>query len=628
MSNKMSRGVSQSLYRYLPDSWIDFSVRGDERHNYIAKVRRWNSEPLNEINKPRLLRTVNQKLRQFSEKSSAEGVTKIKPISGFGACLTEENCKVLTPKYNTEERGIVADLDPLTFYCPGCHKVYQFNSKEKYDRIRGKCLKCKDVLKQIRLVYYCKCGWSSSRHKVYCPACNSPENILWSGRINDYEFHCGKCHRSIQMITKCQQCDERIKPRVALDSSQYYPKTFDLIDIIDEKAENFISEVDEGAYLTIARWLQRIKGDELESLIEKGKLTDSNEYQKCYNNLLNTLLSSGLPEDMAKNIAKGQADNLCGNIYSEIVDNLKTNIFTSKDECNYIAEEILEYLRMEELKDCADLCDAANTAKLLNTSANSDNYQEIASEYGLTNARVFGNIPFITCSYGYTRIESEPKQGVQLRAFTEEKPGTKNIYAAKLKTEGVLFEFDRKKILEWLEKNNVISLADQVNIENEEEVKLWFINHIKNSAIRPFDQIDRIAEKETFYVYTLLHSLSHILIKSAASMCGLSKDSLSEYIMPNVPAVLVYCQNSQGFNLGALYNLFEAYFDKWLLKAKEVAEKCIFDPICIERYKACGGCLFLNEISCQHFNHDLDRSFVIGHYDRSSKTKMIGFWES
>ena len=63
------------------------------------------------------------------------------------------------------------------------------------------------------------------------------------------------------------------------------------------------------------------------------------------------------------------------------------------------------------------------------------------------------------------------------------------------------------------------------------------------------------------------------------------------------------------------------------LKIKEVAEKCIFDPICIERYKACGGCLFLNEISCQHFNHDLDRAFVIGHYDRSTKTKITGFWE-
>lgn len=623
----MSRGVSQSLYRYLPDSWIDFSVRGDERHNYIAKVRRWNGEPLDGVNKPRLIRTVNQKLRQFSEKSNAEGPTKIKPISGFGSSLTEENCNVLIPKYNTEERGIVADLDPLTFYCPACHKVYQFKTKEKYDRIRGKCLHCNIVLKQIRLVYYCKCGWSSSHHKVYCPTCKSPEHILWSGRINDYVFHCGKCHKSIQMVAKCQQCDERITPRVALDSSQYYPKTFDLIDIIDEKAEKFISEVEEGAYLTIARWLEIIRGDELEALIEKGKLTDSEEYQKCFNSLYNVLVAAGIDEESARAHAKIEADKQCGSAFAESVDSLKSKILTSKDECNYIAEEILEYIRMGELTDYADLSDAATTAKLLNTSANSDKYIEIASEFGLSNAKVFGDIPFITCSYGYTRIESEPKQGVQLRAFTEEKPGTKNIYATKLKTEGVLFEFDRRKILKWLEANNIISLDEQLDLNNEDDVKLWFINHINNSAIRPFDQIDSVAEKDTFYVYSLLHSISHVMIKSAAYMCGLSKDSLSEYIMPNIPAILIYCQNSQGFSLGALYNLFEAYFDKWLLKSKEVAEKCIFDPICIERYKACGGCLYLNEISCQHFNHDLDRTFIIGHYDRSTRTKLTGFWE-
>ena len=54
--NQMSRGKSQSLYKYLPDSWIDFSVRGKYRKNYIAHVERWNSEKLTEINKKRLIR--------------------------------------------------------------------------------------------------------------------------------------------------------------------------------------------------------------------------------------------------------------------------------------------------------------------------------------------------------------------------------------------------------------------------------------------------------------------------------------------------------------------------------------------------------------------------------------------
>ena len=60
MKEQMRRGVSQSLYKYLPESWIDFTVRGSERNNYIAQVLRWNSEKLDGINKNRLLRVVNQ----------------------------------------------------------------------------------------------------------------------------------------------------------------------------------------------------------------------------------------------------------------------------------------------------------------------------------------------------------------------------------------------------------------------------------------------------------------------------------------------------------------------------------------------------------------------------------------
>ena len=128
-------------------------------------------------------------------------------------------------------------------------------------------------------------------------------------------------------------------------------------------------------------------------------------------------------------------------------------------------------------------------------------------------------------------------------------------------------------------------------------------------------------------MYRLIHSISHLLIRAAADIGGLGKDSLSEYIFPGIPSVLIYCQNSQGFNLGSLYNTFEAYFDKWLYKAFNSAQKCIFDPICIERHKACTGCLFVNEVSCQHYNKDLDRSFVIGHIDRETQKKFIGFWE-
>lgn len=334
-----------------------------------------------------------------------------------------------------------------------------------------------------------------------------------------------------------------------------------------------------------------------------------------------------LGEVVAAQAAEIAADQQCGNRFNDLVNDLKTKIFTGESDLSSIAERILEYDLVTKLDDVSDLASAVNVARLLNTNANPEQYAQIAEKFGIKSARVCDRIPFISCSYGYTRVESEWKEGVQLHALKEEKNGRKNIYATKLNTEGVLFEFDRKKIIQWLLVNGIINIEEAPDLNSEEEIKIWFLNNIKPSLIHPFSTIDETASKETYYVYRLIHSLSHLLIRAAADIGGLGKDSLSEYIFTGVPAVLIYCQNSQGFNLGSLFNTFEAYFDKWMNKAYASAQKCIFDPICIERQKACTGCLFVNEVSCQHFNKDLDRALVVGHVDRESQRKITGFWE-
>ena len=160
-------------------------------------------------------------------------------------------------------------------------------------------------------------------------------------------------------------------------------------------------------------------------------------------------------------------------------------------------------------------------------------------------------------------------------------------------------------------------------------IKMWFLDRVRLDRITPFTPIDEIDTYGliTKRVYTLIHSISHALINEASEICGLDKSSLSEYILPNIPAVFVYCSNSQGFNMGALYSAFQSHFDRWLKHAKERSKKCIFDPICIDKEKACAGCLFLNEVSCQHFNKDLDRGYLCGYFDKQKQEKLTGFWE-
>lgn len=623
MSSKqqMKRGKNQALYKYLPETWIDFSVRGKERKQYIAKVLRWNSEKLDGINTKRLIRTVNASVRSFENQCPTPG--PIKPTVGFSAELNKDNCDVLTPKASEEERGIVAQISPLTFYCKLCNKVYQFSSEEEYQKHRY-CTnpECHHAeLAQFRQIYFCKCGYATDKHNPRCPE-HGYQYVKWYG---NFDFVCTKCKRPISMQVKCPVCGDMLRPKVALDPAQFFVFSLSLIDLIDEKLENFISETEYGPYITFAYWLGLISKEELDEIIKNGIVSDPDAYQKVYDQMYKQMLPLG--EAVAAAAAKIAADDRCGNRFNDVINNLKTKIFTTESDLSSIAERILEYDLVTRLDDVSDLDSAVDVARLLNTNANPEQYAQIAERFGIKSARVCDRIPFVSCSYGYTRVESEWKEGVQLHALKEEKPGRKNIYATKLNTEGVLFEFDRKKIIEWLLANQVITTEEAPNLESEEEIKIWFLNNIKPSLIHPFSTIDETASKETYYVYRLIHSLAHLLIRAAADIGGLGKDSLSEYIFPGVPAVLIYCQNSQGFNLGSLFNTFEAYFDKWMNKAYTSAQKCIFDPICIERQKACTGCLFVNEVSCQHFNKDLDRALVVGHIDRETQRKTTGFWE-
>ena len=621
---QMKRGKNQSLYKYLPETWIDFSVRGKERKQYIAKVVRWNSEKLDGINTQRLIRTVNESVHSF-ENQAASSDGHINSSVGFGAELTKENCDVLTPKASSEERGIVAQISPLTFYCKLCNKVYQFSKEEEYQN-RRYCVNpdChRAELAQFRQIYFCKCGYATDKHNPRCPE-HGYQNVKWYG---NYDFICTICKRPISMQIRCPVCGDMLRPKSALDPAQFFAFSLSLIDLIDEKMEEFISKTEYGPYIAFAYWLGLVNKDELDEIVKNGIVSDPDAYQKEYDKMYEVMFAAFNNETIAATAAKTAADQKCGNRFNDIVTHLKTKFFIDTNDLSGIAESILEYDLVTRLDDVSDLSSAINVAHLLNTSANPEQYVQVAERFGIMSARVCDRIPFVSCSYGYTRVESEWKEGVQLHALKEEKNGRKNIYATKLSTEGVLFEFDRKKIIQWLLANEIINKDEAPNLYSEEEIKMWFLNNIKPSLIHPFSSIDETESKETYYVYRLIHSLSHLFIKAAADIGGLGKDSLSEYIFPSVPAVLVYCQNSQGFNLGSLFNTFEAYFDKWMNKAYLNAQKCVFDPICIERQKACTGCLFVNEVSCQHFNKDLDRALVVGHVDRETQRKTTGFWE-
>lgn len=622
--NTMRRGVRQALYKYLPGSWVDFTQSGGGV-TYAVHVDRWNSVHLTGINNKRLLRVVNQRVSEFKNGSPDRAAS----VVNFSSTINEDSYHVLTPKVSEQERAIVTSVKPWVFVCNTCGRVRQYYSYEEFKRREHEpCDVCSKHMTQLRMIRFCKCGYADG---IFVPKCRNREHgtKYMTRRGSGIDFVCKKCGQKANLPFYCPDCNQKLDIKPALDSSHYFPFTLSLIDLLDKRKDVFLDNETEsrGEKVVIARYLELISQEEYDGIIAKGNVTQEDEFEAALQNEAENLRLGELDDATIAMVldAKRRA-NPSGKIFEAIEKVSQGLSVVSNDDIKPIAEEILEYDELVHAKVILSLDEAALDAEIVNDGIKPD-YVGISKALGFSNVQVCSGVPIVFAAYGYTRKERECEKGVKLHGFPQEME-KKNIYATRLETEGVLFELDRRRVLNWLLDNQLIQKEDLPQDMSDYGIKMWFLDRIHLDRINTFTSIDEIDSYGiiTKKVYTLIHSISHALINEASEICGLDKSSLSEYILPNIPAVFVYCSNSQGFNMGALYSAFQAHFDRWLKHAKERSNNCIFDPICIDKEKACAGCLFLNEVSCQHFNKDLDRGYLCGYFDKQKQEKLTGFW--
>lgn len=128
--------------------------------------------------------------------------------------------------------------------------------------------------------------------------------------------------------------------------------------------------------------------------------------------------------------------------------------------------------------------------------------------------------------------------------------------------------------------------------------------------------------------YTLLHTLSHLLIRQVSLECGYSSASIRERLYVGEPRqrtagilLMTAASDSEG-TLGGLVALGEArHLGRLLDHAFDDAEGCSSDPLCAEHIPqapsdtlhaaACHACLFTSETSCETNNRWLDRAVLV-----------------
>ncbi len=275
------------------------------------------------------------------------------------------------------------------------------------------------------------------------------------------------------------------------------------------------------------------------------------------------------------------------------------------DENKYFKNKIEEFLR-NDFKEYEYILERLSDYAAINEGIKypPKTYPDLGIKFYKTD-----RINLVKGVYAYIVNAIKPSSKTSFNFFIHS--GKYNVLANKIEnTEGILLEFDRSKIIEWMEENNFLQF-----LPSKKDLKKWFIEMGMEGSINK-----KLPNDITNKIITLIHTISHGFIVSMPTISGVSIDSVSELLFPEIPAVLLYTTYTT--SIGHLESLFDNMMDEWIAKTKDdTLKNCVHDPICLKEDHACAGCIMISEVVCSKFNEFLDRRYVIGDED------IKGFWE-
>lgn len=611
----MFRGKNQVLFKFLPGKPIDYN-----QGNAIALVKEWFSEKITDINKTRVVKEVYNSINSFKRNSSkGENATR-----GFPKIFDPTAFELLTPVF------INAELFPLTFTCDSCGRAYSFTSVQQIGKIlrKHKCGTCNGNLSQLDLIYFHECGHIWEPKPAPCKEHKFQHLILnkhGSRSPKEWRWDCGVCGKETANLNNwCPSCKtgSQVYPRPFRQTSVFTPHSSTLVNLqnIDEDR---LYEDDIFKRLILAKYINLFS--KYDSTFEECLKMSSQDDNKL-DELIEDLRKKQMPEETIKQVltSMNKVNPDKKDVRNKILSMVDRLVHPPNGDMTTVASKAYEFMETLNNSSATDLKDIVRNAE--ETGYNTEKIKKFPSlmeKIGVQNSYVLNDLSLIKLVYGFTRGAPEDDSKI-LNRFASDKStdqGKIPIYMNNSDTEAILLEFDRWKILKWLQGNGLVK--DIPNRDDEAGLKAWFLSNIDLEKISPFRDIDE-KEKITKAVYKLLHTISHSLILTGSVECGLDKNSLAELILPSMPAIIIYSSNVQGTPIGGMFTLFENNISPWIEKTLDKTNRCIYDPVCMDHKSACHACTYLSEISCVHFNYDLGREVLIGKEDIHKKT--VGFW--
>ena len=263
--------------------------------------------------------------------------------------------------------------------------------------------------------------------------------------------------------------------------------------------------------------------------------------------------------------------------------------------------------------------------------------QRLMNRLGIADLGLIREFDLCRFTHGYTRVGATPTlekrnqdMPVRLRLFEPLRNGKRPIYVVTQANEALYVRLDPSAVYKWLRAIGVVDLPDW---NESASTKLGGkILEVAQPFGRYFSLLKEGDAATYRYVYTLLHTYGHVLMKNVAELSGLDLGSMAEYIFPLDLAFVVY-RNGTTMDLGALSSLWRNENNRFLSRLLEASShRCNSGRLCDTAGGACPDCIMIPETSCIAQNQLLSRAVLKGgpppREDATHKGKRIpGFLE-
>lgn len=246
-----------------------------------------------------------------------------------------------------------------------------------------------------------------------------------------------------------------------------------------------------------------------------------------------------------------------------------------------------------------------------------DETAQLMGRLGLAEAGLIRDFQLCRFNHGYTRVSANPTveylgidTPVRLRMFDPVDSGRRPVYVVTQGNEAIYMQLQPEQVYAWLTELGVTDLpawapSDSVRLGGR-----------VLEAAEPFGRYFSLLKKDdarTYrYVYTLLHSYAHTLMKGIAEFSGLDVGSLGEYVFPADLAFVVY-RNGTTMDLGNLSSLWRNENNTFLRHLLEpMTHRCNSGSLCDIKGGACPDCIMVPETSCIAQNRLLSRAVLAG----------------